>query len=181
MPSATARPRAAVRHTGLRYLLVGASNSVLGFAAIWLALRGLDWHPAAANAAGYAVGFLWSFALNRRWTFAHRGHVPASLWRFGAVCGLGYLANLATVLALSSVLAPRSLLAQSGGMAVYTGLTYLGGAPLGVSRGRALRAAGRRRPCRVDPANARGHGARPLRPGRRCRHGPALACALSPR
>ncbi|UZN48974.1 GtrA family protein [Cupriavidus cauae] len=126
MPSATARPRATVRHTGLRYLLVGASNSVLGFAAIWLALRGLDWHPAAANAAGYAVGFLWSFALNRRWTFAHRGHVPASLWRFGTVCVLGYLANLATVLALSNVLAPRSLLAQLGGMAVYTGLTYLG-------------------------------------------------------
>ncbi len=126
MPSATARPRAAVRHTGLRYLLVGASNSVLGFAAIWLALRALDWHPAAANAAGYAVGFLWSFALNRRWTFGHRGHVPASLWRFGAVCALGYLANLAAVLALSSVLAPRSLLAQLGGMAIYTGLTYLG-------------------------------------------------------
>lgn len=75
MPSATTRPHAAVRHTGLRYLLVGASNSALGFAAIWLALRGLDWPPAAANAAGYAVGFLWSFALNRRWTFAHRGNV----------------------------------------------------------------------------------------------------------
>ncbi|UXZ37488.1 GtrA family protein [Cupriavidus gilardii] len=126
MPSATTRPHAAVRHTGLRYLLVGASNSALGFAAIWLALRGLDWPPAAANAAGYAVGFLWSFALNRRWTFAHRGNVPASLWRFGIVCALGYAANLATVLTLSGVLGPRSLLAQCGGMAVYTVLTYLG-------------------------------------------------------
>ncbi|WP_082928506.1 GtrA family protein [Cupriavidus gilardii] len=126
MPSASPLPHAAVRHTGLRYLLVGASNSALGFAAIWLALRGLDWQPAAANAAGYAVGFLWSYALNRRWTFAHRGDVPASLWRFGIVCALGYAANLAMVLMLSGELGPRSLLAQCGGMIVYTVLTYLG-------------------------------------------------------
>ncbi|MDF3835116.1 GtrA family protein [Cupriavidus basilensis] len=116
----------AFRQTALPFLLVGASNSVVGFGVIWIALRTFGLGDAAANAAGYAAGFLWGFMLNRTWTFRHRGPVGTALRRYALVCGVAYAANLATVIWLSSRFGHGSLPAQACGIATYTTLAYAG-------------------------------------------------------
>jgi putative flippase GtrA len=110
----------------VRYLLVGLSNTAIGFAVIWIALRGFGLGNIAANIAGYAVAFLWSFAVNRRWTFAHRGEIGAGLIRYVLVCALAYLANLTVVMWLDRRSSGAGLLIQLAGMATYTVLGFLG-------------------------------------------------------
>lgn len=114
------------RHSWLRYALVGVSNSVVGFSVIWLALRGFGLDDIAANVSGYAVGFLWSFALNRGWTFRHRGPVGRSLLRFALVCFLAYGANLLIVVWLGEQLGHGRLLVQIFGVLTYTVFSYVG-------------------------------------------------------
>jgi putative flippase GtrA len=115
-----------LRHSSLRYALVGVSNTAVGFAVIWLTLRGLGFSDVAANVSGYAVGFLWSFALNRAWTFRHAGSMSTGLMRYAQVCLASYAANLLVVVLLAEHLGQGSLLAQIGGMAIYTALGYIG-------------------------------------------------------
>jgi putative flippase GtrA len=66
----------------LRYALVGVLNTLVGLAFIWLGLQaGLSVY--AANVLGYCVGVVFSFALNRRWTFsAPQRRARALLWEF---------------------------------------------------------------------------------------------------
>ena len=77
----------------LRFVVVGVANTLTTYAVIWLlhARGGVAVGP--ASAAGYAVGMVQGFALNRFWTFAsddHRLPVAAQLAGFVAVnllCG----------------------------------------------------------------------------------------------
>ena len=56
-----------------RFFVVDIANRILPLLAIYAA----KWFPlqgdVAANAFGYSVGLLLSFALNSRWTIAYRG------------------------------------------------------------------------------------------------------------
>lgn len=113
-------------HSSVRYVLVGLSNTVVGFAVIWIALSGFRFGNVAANVTGYAIAFLWSFALNRKWTFRHRGAIGKGLLRYALVCLVAYLANLSIVVLLSGFLGQRSLLVQVCGMITYTALAYAG-------------------------------------------------------
>jgi putative flippase GtrA len=115
-----------LRHSVMRYALVGVSNTAVGFGTIWLCLRGLGLGDALSNAIGYVVGFTWSFLLNRAWTFSHSGHAGVGMLRYALVCLASYLANLLVVLGLARVFGPGHLYAQAAGMITYSGLAYLG-------------------------------------------------------
>ncbi|AOY91433.1 hypothetical protein BKK79_06080 [Cupriavidus sp. USMAA2-4] len=115
-----------LRHPFLRFVLVGLSNTAVGFGTTWAALRLFGWGDAAANAIGYAIGFLWGFTWHRIWTFRHRGAVEQGLLRYGAVCAVAYAANLAVVLEVSRLLGSGQLLTQACGMVTYTTLAYAG-------------------------------------------------------
>jgi len=108
----------------VRFLIVGALNSAIGLAIIWFAMAaGVT--NAAANAIGYAVGVIVSFALNRRFTFAHRGDWRPALLRWLAVFAVAWPANLIVMLlAVRAGVEPH--LAQLAGVATYTVLSYLG-------------------------------------------------------
>ena len=110
--------------TGARFLGVGAINTVVGLLVIWLAkwLFGIGDVP--ANAMGYAIGLLLSFALNRRWTFRHRGAALPAFLRFVFVTALAYGLNLLTVLVLIH-LGVNSYVAQALGIGPYTLASYL--------------------------------------------------------
>lgn len=110
----------------LRFALVGLSNTVVGFAAIWFALRRLGVCDVAANALGYAVGFAWGFLLNRSWTFGHRGRLDAGFIKYALVCVAAYAANLAVLMLVAGRLGSGSLMAQALGIATYSTLAYLG-------------------------------------------------------
>ncbi len=76
----------------LRYGIVGvASNGVLYLLYLLLTAHWLG--PKSAMTLLYVVGVLQSFAFNRRWTFGHRGSVPASLAKYVSTYAFGYVFN----------------------------------------------------------------------------------------
>ena len=64
----------------LRFGVVGVSNLALSFAVFWLAHRVAP--AAVAQVLCYAVGMLWSYYWNRRWTFQSQGRVAREAGRF---------------------------------------------------------------------------------------------------
>ena len=107
-----------------RFLSVGALNMLVGllviYACKWLFHAG----DVMANAIGYGVGLVNSFALNSRWTFAYRGPQLPAVVKFLAVAMLAYAMNLLTVMLLIRY-GVDSYLAQALGIPPYTLTTYL--------------------------------------------------------
>ena len=71
-----------------RFLLVGASNTLLSYVVFRLGLglfAGLAAPAAIAQAVAYSAGIAWSFVWNRSWTFRSAAPVAGSFARFGAV------------------------------------------------------------------------------------------------
>jgi putative flippase GtrA len=108
-----------------RFVTVGILNTGVGLTVIFAAKALLGWADLAANATGYAVGLVMSFALNRAWTFRDRGRVGPAVLRFLAAFVLAYLVNLATVFGLRDVAGVNSYLAQAAGVIPYTLLFFL--------------------------------------------------------
>lgn len=113
-------------HTFFRFVIVGISNTLIGISIIYIAWRFLGWGDLASNLTGYAIGFAWSYLLNRQWTFRHRGSVGRSLGRFMLVCAGAYAVNLLVLFALRHSLGAESFLPHIAGMVVYTVVSYLG-------------------------------------------------------
>ncbi len=110
----------------LRFAAVGVSNSVIGILVIYVAWRALGWSDLAANALGYAVGFVWGFGLNRSWTFGDRGRIGASFLRYLAVCAVAFAVNLLAVVEARKMLGPGTFAPQLIGVCVYTVIAFLG-------------------------------------------------------
>jgi putative flippase GtrA len=79
-----------------------------------------------ANLIGYAAGIVFSFTLNKRWTFANDGRSGPQLLRFLLVCGAAYVANLVVVMICIDSFAANRYLSQALGVVPYTVIGYLG-------------------------------------------------------
>lgn len=110
----------------LKFLVVGVANTLVGLAVIYLCKWLFVFGDVLANVCGYAVGLAVSFALNRNWTFRHRGRVNQALVRFLAVFVVAYVCNLVVVLALIRHWGVNAYLAQALGIVPYTLVSYLG-------------------------------------------------------
>lgn len=111
--------------TGLRYLAVGAVNTLAGLVVIFGVKAYAGVGDVIANVMGYSVGLGLSFILNRSWTFEHNGKPGRTLARFGVVVALSYLLNLGTVLFLIRELGVNSYIAQGVGIVPYTVFGFL--------------------------------------------------------
>jgi putative flippase GtrA len=109
-----------------KFLIVGLLNSSVGLAAIFLAKSLCAVGDMAANALGYAVGLVVSFAFNRGWTFRHTGATVPAAGRFAVVIALAYAANLVTVLVAIHILHLDTYLSQALGVIPYAALTFVG-------------------------------------------------------
>lgn len=109
-----------------RYLTVGAANTLIGLAAIYLAIFLFRANDVVANLLGYSIGLACSYVLNRRWTFASNAAVAPELVKFLLVMLVAYLVNLAAVLGLTRYFAVNRYLAQAAGALPYTITGYLG-------------------------------------------------------
>ncbi|MBC7704399.1 MAG: GtrA family protein [Rhodoferax sp.] len=111
---------------GLRYIAVGLVNTVLGFAAILLLDIGLGIGSLAANAAGYVIGAVCSYGLNRVYTFRsqrpHRRAVPAFILLLLAC----WTANAAVLWLTRSGLQWPPLPAQGLAVLTYAALFFVG-------------------------------------------------------
>src|SRR5690242_10801518 len=88
----------------VKYLMVGAVNTIAGFAVIIFSLEILDLKPVPANALGFATGLFISFLLNRSFSFRSAVPIVPGLLAFAGVSLVGYVLNLAVLLAAQEVL-----------------------------------------------------------------------------
>jgi putative flippase GtrA len=112
--------------SSIRFVLVGFSNTALSLAVIWISLKVFAFSDLRANLIGYIVGFIWSFLLNRSWTFRHRGRLAPGFARFVLVCVIAYGANLLVLDTLASRFGTGNFLTHASGMVAYAILSYLG-------------------------------------------------------
>lgn len=128
-----------LRLAPIRYLVVGAGNTVSGLLVIYACKWLFGLGDIVANVIGYGVGLGLSFVLNKRWTFGSRGAAAPALLRFLGVTLIAYLANIVTVLLLIDA-GLDSYAAQAAGILPYTILGYLGSRyfAFGTDRDRAL-------------------------------------------
>lgn len=109
----------------LRFGAVGLANTVLGLVLIWGAMAaGLS--PAPANLAGYAVGLVVSYVLNRRFTFAATTSLSASLPRWVGLALVGYMLNLGIVLFAIEMFTLNPYVSQVFGVVLYALFMFLG-------------------------------------------------------
>jgi putative flippase GtrA len=122
------RDRKALLIRAGRYGLAGMVNTGLGLAVIYALDLGLHVAPALANAIGYAVGVLASFALSKLFVFKSAEPVSATGPRYIAVVLTAFLINQAVLRLTLAVWPPGDLqhaAAQLAGMAAYTIFSFL--------------------------------------------------------
>jgi putative flippase GtrA len=111
--------------TFIRFLIVGALNTLFGYTIIFVGLL-LGLGDYLANALGYAIGIPLSYGLHRRWTFAPKA--PAS-WaealRFGICFLIAYSANLAVIAIGRSAGRIEDPLVQGAAIVSYAGLFFI--------------------------------------------------------
>lgn len=108
----------------LRYLISGLVNTAVGYIAFYVAFKGFDWPPIAANVVSYAVGLLCAFTLNRYFVFRSGSSSVSTALKFLAGFGVAFIVNLA-VLHLGLNFGLRAEFAQVPAMASYTVSFYL--------------------------------------------------------
>jgi putative flippase GtrA len=108
-----------------RFVLTGIANSLVGWAVIFAGLMaGLT--AVAANVAGYGVGLLLSFTLNRHYVFGVRGAVSGGeVMRFLVVFFLAFAVNLAVLLGSAHVFGLSPMMAQVPAIVAYTAVFFL--------------------------------------------------------
>jgi putative flippase GtrA len=109
----------------MRFVLTGLANSAVGWAVIfgglWAGLSGV-----VANAAGYGVGLILSFTLNRRFVFGVGGAVSGrEVARFLAAFAVAYGVNVAVLIAAQGMLGEGSALAQLPALAAYVAVFFV--------------------------------------------------------
>ena len=112
--------------TPLRFLIVGATNTLICMGLIYVCKWFFGFGDASANFIGYVIGLGNSFLLNRIWTFGHAGPVLPTLGRFLLVFAVAYLLNLATVLGAIRLTGVNAYAAHLIGIAPYTLFFYFG-------------------------------------------------------
>lgn len=108
----------------LRYSVSGILNTVLGFAVIYFFMV-LGFSPVYSNAAGYALGFVVSFLLSKKFVFraAGRWSVDALLYAFSFV--VAFLCNILTLTVLIDFSLVNPYVAQIFAACVFTGIMFL--------------------------------------------------------
>ena len=109
-----------------RYLAAGGLNSLLGFAAIMLCMGPFAMPPLAANAAGYAAGYVLSFLMHRHFTFRSKVGLGYGLAAYLPVVAIGYAANAVVLLASIKMAGLNPYVAQLLAIGTYVAVTFVG-------------------------------------------------------
>lgn len=107
------------RHA-LRFLAVGAINTLIGLMAIYGVMYFSDVSPMAANAIGYCIGLIVSFTLNKIWTFQDSAPIANSVFKYILVAVIAYTINIGAVIVSLYVFKLNPYIAQLGGVVFYT-------------------------------------------------------------
>jgi putative flippase GtrA len=94
----------------VRFGLIGILATAIHYSLLFGLVHGADVEPIVATTVGYGVSLIFSYILNRRFTFHVAGPVAASFAKFAVVYGVGLVLNAWIVDALAvddSVLAAQ--------------------------------------------------------------------------
>lgn len=108
----------------VRFVLVGAGNTLIGLSVIYFGKFALGLPDVPANALGYAVGLAFSFLGNAVWTFEHRGALAPPAARYAVAFALAYGANLLSLTMLTAA-GVDGYLAQAASVVPYAAIFYL--------------------------------------------------------
>lgn len=114
-----------IRSTLARYILVGLANTAVGYGVILILQLQYGMHPVAANASGYLLGLLMSYAMNRRYTFRSQRDHATSLPAFAAAAAICYLLNVGVLQLSSTLFALPAPIAQALAIGTYTFTFYI--------------------------------------------------------
>lgn len=107
-----------------RFLLVGAANTVLGYAIIFGCMYRLGLSAESSNALGYSFGLLLAYLLNRFYTFNSTRRVGSEALKFGVVFAVSYSLNFLVLVILIRVLGVHPGLSQVLAGVVYVVTSY---------------------------------------------------------
>lgn len=122
----------------LIFICVGALNTLLSAAMMFLLYNTLRWGYWPSTATAYVLTSILSFVLNKRFTFSHKGSVLKSALRFAIVIGVCYLIAFKAAQPLTQLLLPMFFnhntlsikqldnVSMLVGMVIFTGLNYFG-------------------------------------------------------
>ena len=109
----------------LRYIVVGVLNTLVGYSIIFACMYLVGMSPETSNVAGYAVGLVVSYVLNRNFTFKSKQSRRTEIIRFLAVFAVAYSLNFAALLLLIYHLGLHKGMSQIAASVVYVGSSYL--------------------------------------------------------
>lgn len=118
----------ALAGAAVRYGLVGLLNTAIGYAVILALDLGLHLNPFLANAGGYAVGLMVSFALSRSFVFRSQDSVRKAGPRYLLAVGAAFALNQLVMGAARALLPDAPLghaASQFAGMTSYTIALFL--------------------------------------------------------
>lgn len=108
-----------------RYALVGLFVTAVSYVFLYLCVAVLRLDNLVANGLTLIFGLSFSYVLNRKFSFADRRMIRASVVQFVAVSGVAYSANLLVLFALLNLTSISSLPAQIIAFTSYTVIAYL--------------------------------------------------------
>lgn len=105
--------------------LVGILNTIAGFLAILFFMKIAKFSTVLSNVAGYGVGIILSYMLNRRFTFKSRRATRYSmLWFIGAAM-VAFGSNLAVLFLTLDLFGFDPVVAQASAVVAYACVFYL--------------------------------------------------------
>ena len=105
--------------------MVGALNTIVGVAVIFILYKGFDFSLIMSNAVGYGVGLIVSFVLNGSWTFGVSSYRPLTVAKYAALVCFAFIMNIFLIQLLMSFNIAYWI-AQMVGVATYSALVFLG-------------------------------------------------------
>jgi putative flippase GtrA len=108
-----------------RYVAVGIANTLFGYALIFGFMFGVGWSPEASNVAGYAIGLITSYLMNRSFTFRSTNERGSEFLRFLVVFFISFGANFVALWLLLHVFDVTDWVAQIVAGFFYVATSYL--------------------------------------------------------
>lgn len=107
-----------------RFVLVGVTNSAIGYSVIFGLMLGAGWSPELSNVTGYGVGLAASYVLHRTFTFESRAKPLGEVTRFLIVFFFAFGLNLLALTFLVRVLGVADWLSQVIAGVIYVVSSY---------------------------------------------------------
>ena len=109
----------------IKFGIVGVANTIIGYGT-YLILIAFNVNVQLAMAGNWVIGSIFSFFLNKYWTFQQKNNDSASVIRFIIVCTFAMLLNIALVTVTVNFLGMEKKIGGLVSMIFVVGINFLG-------------------------------------------------------